>query len=71
MYLKHLPSGDLVEVLGLKELFDPFRTSVVARFHHGEELQDPEHFAKSDLVFPSGEALPQAWLDPEYKAKMD
>jgi hypothetical protein len=70
MYVKHRPSGDLVEVLALKELFDPNHKRIVGRYHHGEELQDPEHFDKSDLEFPSGEALPQCWLDPEYRSKL-
>ena len=30
-------------------------------------MQDPEKFLKSELVFPSGEPLPQCWLDPDYK----
>ncbi len=34
---------------------------------HGEERQDPEKFDKAGLVFPSGEALPQCWLDAHYR----
>lgn len=67
MYLKHAPSGDLVEVLDIKALGDPYRKQVAGRFHAGEELQDPANFAKSELMFPSGEALPRCWVDPNYR----
>jgi hypothetical protein len=67
MYLKHAASGDLVEILDMKSLADPYRRQVAGRFHAGEELQDPANFAKSDLLFPSGEALPRCWIDPNYR----
>ncbi len=66
MYLKH-KSGSMVEVLQVAELCDPCRSTVKGRFHAGEELQEPAEFTKQELVFPSGEALPQCWLDPLYK----
>jgi len=69
MYLKHRPSNDLVEILDLRTLFDPFRDTVVGRFHSGEELQDPANFGKAELIFPSGEALPVCWTDGKYKEK--
>lgn len=69
MYLKHRPSGDLVEVLDTAALFDPFNKEVRGRFHAGEEMQDPALYRKQDLRFPSGEALPQCWTDPQYKSK--
>ncbi|MFM7731916.1 MAG: acetyltransferase [Cyanobium sp.] len=59
--------GSLVEVLDFKALIDPFATSVEARIHGGEELQDPHHFAKAELSFPSGEALPRCWIDSHYR----
>ncbi|MFA7095687.1 MAG: acetyltransferase [Gammaproteobacteria bacterium] len=68
MYLRHKPSGDLVEVMDLAALFDPNKDAIVGRFHAGEELQDPAPFAKSDLIFPSGEALPRCWLDVHYRS---
>ena len=40
---------------------------VMGRFHAGEELQEAERFAKTDLTFPSGEPLPRCWLDPAYQ----
>ena len=67
MYLKDKKSGDLVEVLDVKALADPFKDAIQGRFHVGEELQDPMDFNKSDLCFPSDESLPQCWLDPNYK----
>jgi hypothetical protein len=70
MFLKirHDDDSSLIEVLDVKELFDPFVQSISARIHGGEELQDPHHFAKSDVFFPSGEALPRCWLDPHYQS---
>lgn len=50
MFLLSLPHGSLME----------------GRLHAGEELQDPEPFAKKELRFPSGETLPRCWLDPSY-----
>ena len=67
MYLKDKQTGDLVEVLTLDDLFDPFKATVSGRFHAGEELQEPRDFAKADLIFPSGEGLPRCWTDPHYK----
>jgi hypothetical protein len=70
MYLKHVSSGDLVEILDLPDLFNPFQDSVQGRIHAGEELQDPAPFAKTGLVFPSGEALPRCWWDAGYRGQV-
>lgn len=67
MYLKHKPTGNLVEVLDTKALADPCQERIKGRFHAGEELQDKSAFEKCDLSFASGEALPQCWTDPHYK----
>ena len=67
MFLKDKNSEDLVEVLSLTDLFDPFCKHLVGRYQRGEEQQDPEKFAKTTLAFPSGEALPQCWLDAHYR----
>ena len=67
MYMRHMPSGDLVEVLDIKALIDPCRDTISGRFHAGEELQEPAEFLKSDLIFPSGESLPSCWVDPHYR----
>lgn len=68
MYLKHSPSGNLVEILDARALADPCTAHVAGRFHAGEELQEPAYFAKSELLFPSGEALPQCWMDANYRS---
>jgi len=68
MYLKHKESGNLVEILDVRAVVDPCQALVAGRYHAGEELQDPENFSKTDLVFPSGETLPVCWLDADYKS---
>ncbi len=67
MFLTHQPSGHLVEVLNQEDLWNPFRPEVSGRLHCGEERQEPERFAKSELIFPSGEALPRCWRDVGYR----
>jgi hypothetical protein len=67
MFLKTRQDGSLMEVLNLQQLFDPFATAVDGRLHAGEEVQDQELYAKTDLLFPSGEALPRCWVDPAYR----
>lgn len=67
MLLKELASGDLVEILDLTALCNPFAESVLAQFQHGEDLAEPEPLAKKTLRFPSGEALPRCWLDGSYR----
>ncbi|NJK58841.1 MAG: acetyltransferase [Pleurocapsa sp. SU_5_0] len=67
MFLKQKSSGDLVELLEVENLYNPFKKEILGRFHAGEEMQDPETFLKSELIFPSGEFLPQCWLDPDYR----
>lgn len=67
MFLHHQPSGELVEILDPRELWNPFVEKVMGRFQAGEELQDPEPFTKSHLIFPSGEPLPVCWFDPDYR----
>ncbi|WP_404789563.1 acetyltransferase [Altericista sp. CCNU0014] len=67
MFLKHRLNRDLVEVLNVAELWDPFVPTLLGRYHAGEELQDPELFSKVDLMFLSDELLPQCWIDPHYR----
>ena len=69
MFLKEKSRDDLVEVLSLTDLFDPFCEDLVGRYQHGEERQDPEKFKKADLVFLSGESLPRCWVDSHYRDK--
>jgi len=70
MYLMHKPSGELVEVLNLDSLFNPYQKDVNGRFLAGDELQAPAAFVKDDLVFPSGETLPRCWVNPAYQDKL-
>jgi hypothetical protein len=67
MYLKHRNSGRMVEVLGANDLYNPMHDALFGRYHYGEEVQDPERFAKRDLIFLSGEALPKCWIDVHYR----
>ncbi len=69
MFLRHVASGDIVEVMDLESLFDPFRNEFKGRFHAGEEMPDPSGFRKSDMIFLSGERLPRCWVDPHYKER--
>jgi hypothetical protein len=67
MFLKRKTDGHLIEVLGVNDLANPNHKTVVGRLHYGEEMQDPESFAKADLLFPSGEGLPRCWVDVHYR----
>jgi len=67
MFLKNAGNGDLAQVVEMSELMDPNASTVTVRYHAGEEAGDPLSANKSDLVFPSGEALPKCWLDPHYR----
>ena len=69
MYLMHKPTRDLVEIFNFDVLIDPSKKQITGRFHAGEEIQDPATFAKAELQFPSGEALPRCWADASYKLK--
>ena len=67
MLFSEKTSGHMVEVLSVGDLVDLFKDEVVGRYQYGEEVQDPEKFRKSDLVFLSGEPLPRCWTDPHYR----
>lgn len=58
----------IIEIMELKQLFDPFAKTFCARLHGGEELQDQQDYLKKDLSFPSGEPLPRCWYDPRYQS---
>jgi hypothetical protein len=63
----HKPTGDIIEILTLDQLFNPCATDVTGVDHFGEEMQDPAAYQKIDLAFPSGEPLPRCWLDSHYR----
>lgn len=67
MYLKQTKSRDLVEVIDLNALFDPCESNITGRYHAGEEMQEEQTFVKTDLTFPSDEALPQCWINKDYR----
>jgi len=67
MFLKDRSTGHMVEILNPGDLVDLFKDDVIGSFHYGEEVQDPEKFRKSGLVFLSGEPLPRCWTDPHYR----
>ena len=67
MYLKHIGSGDLIEITDINALVDPCQNEVSGRFHSGEELQDINRFDKTQLIFPSGESLPKCWQQADYR----
>ncbi|MDR9426210.1 MAG: acetyltransferase [Marinobacter sp.] len=69
MFLADKSTGHLIEVLDTRGLFDPSESRIKGSLHYGEEAQDPEWYAKSDLSFPSGEALPECWTDPDFRRK--
>lgn len=67
MFLREKKSNHLVEVLELGELFDPMQKEVTGRYNWGEDLPEPQPFAKSTLIFASGEELPKCWTDVHYR----
>lgn len=69
MFVAEKSTGHLIEVLDSRGLFDPHERCVKGSLHYGEEAQDPEFYEKSELSFPSGEALPKCWTDPNYRRK--
>ena len=66
MYLKHIPSGDLVEIIDLPDVINPASPTVRARSYIDETIQRPYDFLKTELAFPSGESLPLCWIDSHY-----
>ncbi len=67
MFLQHASQKTLIEILNIEDLYNPYRQEILGRCHAGEELQDPEFFMKSELVFLSGETLPRCWQDAHYR----
>jgi len=67
MFLQEKLHHEMIEILSLSDLFDPFHKTVEGRYQHGEEIQDPEKFDKLNLQFLSGEDLPACWLNAHYR----
>ena len=69
MLLKSKEEEALIQINEVHELTDPFKEEVKGQVQAGQNEQPAESFKKSDLVFPSGESLPQCWVDSNYKSK--
>ncbi len=69
MFLRHIPSGGIVEILDLETLTNPFKNEVKGRFHAGDEVPPSAGFRKSDMEFLSNERLPRCWIDQHYKER--
>jgi hypothetical protein len=67
MFVKQKSSGHLIEVLEMQDLYDPSKATFKGRLNIGEDLPEPEHFDKTDTIFPSGESLPKCWVDTHYR----
>ncbi|MBL4764597.1 MAG: acetyltransferase [Colwellia sp.] len=67
MFLKSRNNGDMIDVSRIRDLTNLYHDKVVGCYQTGEELQDPQEFNKSELVFLSGEDLPKCWTDPKYR----
>jgi hypothetical protein len=70
MFVKRRDDETLIKVVNAEDLIDPFKEAVEGKQEGGQSEQPPESFEKSQLVFPSGESLPQCWMDPKYREKM-
>jgi hypothetical protein len=70
MLLQNKQNGVLVEIEDTTTLVNPLENTICGRVQSGQEEQDPEEIAKSELVFPSGEQLPRCWVDADYHASL-
>jgi hypothetical protein len=66
MFLKHVPSDDLVEVIDLPDVINPNTSTIRARAHTGEIIQRTENFLKTELVFPMLGIVSNRGRIPEY-----
>jgi len=69
MFVKDTQAQTLIKILEPDQLFDPVQQQVKGQEQAGQNEQPPRDFDKSRLKFPSGESLPQCWIDPEYQLK--
>jgi len=67
MFLKQKNDDALIEVVSVEDLANPMHDQVKGRIQDGQEEQDSKSFAKTELIFPSGESLPRCWLDSNYQ----
>ncbi|EAS41514.1 acetyltransferase [Photobacterium profundum] len=69
MFLKETRTGDLVDVIDMGSLINPFTQQVDVQYQSGEDLADPVAIDKQNLAFPSGEQLPECWINGYYRFK--
>lgn len=69
MLLKSQQEDGLIKIKEVDELIDPFKEEIMGQVQAGQNEQPPKSFQKSDLLFPSGEKLPQCWVDSNYKSE--
>jgi hypothetical protein len=69
MFLKETRTGDLVDVIDMGSLINPFTQLVDVQYQSGEDLADPVAIDKQNLAFPSGEQLPECWINGYYRFK--
>ena len=67
MFLKESRTGDLVDVIDMSSLVNPFSSEVTVQYQSGEDLADPVNIEKQHLAFPSGEELPECWINGYYR----
>ena len=67
MLLREINTGFPVEIIDPRQLFSLFESELTGRYKAGDQFDFTGEFKKSDLVFTSGEELPQCWLDPHYR----
>ena len=67
MLLQEKESGDLIGILDVDALISPTKQEVPGKNQAGQEEQEKATFAKSNLVFPSGEDLPRCWTEENYQ----
>lgn len=67
MFLRDYKTKGLIEVMDMKQVFDPFLSQIHGRTQAGEDTMDEGDFDKNQLAFPSGEPLPRCWMDSHYR----
>jgi hypothetical protein len=67
MFFKDTERQVLIKIVNPDALFNPMQPTVQGKQQEGEEEQPPQEFDKAQLIFPSGEPLPQCWVNPNYR----
>lgn len=61
MFLVHVPTKELVDIVNISEVFNPKVRAIRGR-PIGEVVHRATYIPKSELAFQSGEPLPQCWV---------